>query len=192
MFGSGPRGAPSAAISDLLTFTTDVRSGKIPDILGPGQADRRASGGGGRVEAVFWVKGVNMQWRVRGDAWVLGPDIGGAGVGAEAVRSALKGRMRGVGEGWRWEGEWERQFEGMGRELKKGLAGPPPGEVSNGEEGGEFDEEKAKGNFRLVVLRPAEVECVDLTDPEISKRWIYTFVEREGGEGEWKREELNP
>lgn len=191
MFGSRARGAAAAA-SDLLTFTTDVRSGKVPDILGPGQGDRRASGGGGRVEAVFWLEGVRTQWRIRGDAWVLGPDVGGEAEGAEAVRSALEGRMRGVGEGWGFEGEWEKQFAGMGRELKKGLAGPPPGEVSEGGEGGEFDEEKAKRNFRLVVVRPAEVECVDLTDPEISKRWIYTFVEREGGEGEWKREELNP
>ncbi|OBU00520.2 hypothetical protein VE01_01407 [Pseudogymnoascus verrucosus] len=190
MFGSGPRGAakgPQTASSDLLTFTTDVRSAKVPDLLGPGQEDRRASGGGGRVELVFWVKEVNMQWRIRGDGWVLGPDVGGRGEGAEAVKEALKGRLGEVGEEWGWEGEWERQFEGMGRELKKGLAGPPPGEVKKGVEGGEFDEEKAKGNFRLVVVRPAEVECVDLTDPESSKRWIYTFVE-----GEWKREELNP
>ncbi|ELR05898.1 hypothetical protein GMDG_07671 [Pseudogymnoascus destructans 20631-21] len=189
MFASGPRGAakgPQTATSDLLTFTTDVRSAKVPDLLGPGQGDRRASGGGGRVELVFWVKEVNMQWRIRGDGWVLGPDVGGEGEGVEAVKSALKGRLREVGEGWGWEGEWERQFEVMGRELKKGLAGPPPGEVSK-VAGGEFDEEKAKGNFRLVVVRPGEVECVDLTDPESSKRWIYTFVE-----GEWKREELNP
>ena len=107
------------------------------------------------------------------------------------MKLALKGRMR-VGEGWGWEGEREAYFAAMGRELKKGLAGPPPGEVSKGGEQGEFDEEKAKRNFRLVVVRPAEVECVDLTDPEISKRWIYTFVEREGGKGEWKMEELNP
>ncbi|KAL5352178.1 hypothetical protein ACLOAV_002124 [Pseudogymnoascus australis] len=177
MFGSSARGAAAAA-SDLLTFTTDVRSSKVPDILGPGQGDRRASGGGGTVEAVFWVEGVRTQWRIRGDAWVLGPDVGGEAEGAEAVRSALRGRMRGGGEGWGFEGEWEKQFAGMGRELKKGLAGPPPGE--------------AKRNFRLVVVRPTEVECVDLTDPEVSKRWIYTFVEREDGEGQWKREELNP
>ncbi|OBT62469.1 hypothetical protein VE03_08019 [Pseudogymnoascus sp. 23342-1-I1] len=191
MFGSRARGA-AAATSELLTFTTDVRSGKVPDILGPGQGDRRASGGGGRVEAVFWVEGVRTQWRIRGDAWVIGPDIGGEGEGAESVRTALRGRMRGVGEGWGWEGEWEKGFEGMGWELKKGLAGPTPGEVSGaGEEGG-VDEEKAKRNFRLVVVRPMEVECVDLTDAESTKRWIYTFVEREGREGEWKREELNP
>lgn len=196
MLGSGPRSAASAAISDLLTFTTDVRSAKVPDLFGAATTDRRASGGGGRVEAVFWIEGVRMQWRVRGDAWVVGPDIEGEGAGAESVKRALGGWMRG-GEAWKgWKGEWENQYEGMGWELKKGFAGPPPGEVVKGEakgaEGGEVDEEEAKRNFRVVVVRPAEVECVDLTDIGNSKRWIYTFVEREGGEGEWKREELNP
>ncbi|KFY13343.1 hypothetical protein V492_03331 [Pseudogymnoascus sp. VKM F-4246] len=97
-----------------------------------------------------------------------------------------------VGDEWGWEGERDAYYGAMGKELKKGLAGPTPGEVSKGGEGEGFDEEKAKGNFRLVVVRPAEVECVDLTDPESSKRWIYTFVESDGGKGAWKREELNP
>ncbi|KFY57916.1 hypothetical protein V497_05173 [Pseudogymnoascus sp. VKM F-4516 (FW-969)] len=194
MFGSGPGATPSsAAASELLTFTTDVRSGKVPDLVGSEPTGgRRASGGGGKIEAVFWVEGVRTQWRVRGDAWVVGPDIGGKGEGAERVKAALKGRMR-VGEGWGWEAERDAFFGAMGRELKKGLAGPPPGEVSKGADGGnEFDEEEARRNFRLVVVRPAEVECVDLTDPESSKRWIYTFVEREGGGGDWKRQDLNP
>lgn len=201
MFGAPPRDAPNSAknpqtlASDLLTFTTDARSAKIPDLLGPGPTgDVRESGGGGPVEAVFWIEGVRTQWRVRGDSWVIGPDIEGGGAGAEAVETALKGRMRGSGEGWGWERERVAHFWGMNSEQIKRLGGAAPGMVISGGEGegdGEVNEEEAKRNFRVVVVRPAEVECVDLTDNENSKRWIYTLVEKEG-KGKWKREELYP
>jgi len=53
-------------------------------------------------------------------------------------------------------------------------------------------EEEVRGNFRVVVIRPMEVERVDLTDEQRARRWLYTFVEGDGVVGEWRVEELWP
>lgn len=143
------------------------------------------------MEAVFWIEAVKTQWRVRGDAWVIGPDIEGGADGARAVKEALKGRMWGSGMDWDWERERMAQFWGLTEALRKGFGGPTPGTVIPREER-ILDEKEAQQNFRLVVIRPTEVECVDLTDEDDAKRWIYTFVEKNDGEGDWERKELYP
>ncbi|KAI1175085.1 pyridoxamine 5'-phosphate oxidase-domain-containing protein [Nemania sp. FL0916] len=58
-------------------------------------ADRKfqGSGGGGAVEAVFWARDPVVQWRVRGRAYVLAPDVESAPEGRE-VMALLKSRMR--------------------------------------------------------------------------------------------------
>lgn len=51
-----------------------------------------------------------------------------------------------------------------------------------------------------MIIKPDQVEQVDLTDPAEARRWKYTYVgsaasnSEEGGEavGEWKKEELWP
>lgn len=58
--------------SDMLTLTTDVRMAKVPEIFASGAGhgsvgQSQGSGGGGPVEAVFWVKEVGTQWRFRGE-----------------------------------------------------------------------------------------------------------------------------
>ncbi|KAG4428401.1 hypothetical protein IFR05_016113, partial [Cadophora sp. M221] len=58
--------------SDLLTITTDVRMEKVPEIFASSQghgdvSQSQGSGGGGPVEAVFWVKDVMTQWRIKGE-----------------------------------------------------------------------------------------------------------------------------
>ncbi len=58
----------------------------------------------------------------------------------------------------------------------------------------------ARENFRLIIIKPNEVELVDLTEPDEARRWKFTYVYPSGGctgqpendNGEWKKEELWP
>jgi pyridoxamine 5'-phosphate oxidase len=110
--------------SDMLTLTTDVRMAKVPEIFasskGHGTEDQsQGSGGGGPVEAVFWVKGEMTQWRVRGEAYVVAEDIEGAhgeeeSSGVRTVKSRVGERMRVVREegkeSWSWGTELTAHF----------------------------------------------------------------------------------
>ena len=56
----------------------------------------------------------------------------------------------------------------------------------------------ARENFRVVIIKPDEVEQTDISDPVKARRWKYTFVAAEGpddeskGQGKWESEELWP
>ena len=47
-----------------------------------------------------------------------------------------------------------------------------------------------------MIIRPEEVEQLDISDPAKASRWLYTFVVEKGEEreekGVWKCEELWP
>ena len=87
---------PAIYDSDLLTFTTDVRMEKYEDLSRDGVEK------GGDAEAVFWVKDVMCQWRIRGRAFV----IGGGEEQEKPLREELQRRMRKLGDGeWSWEKE---------------------------------------------------------------------------------------
>jgi pyridoxamine 5'-phosphate oxidase len=68
---------------------------------------------------------------------------------------------------------------------------PPPGTPVKGEPDDEhrlgqkvtdLDDKIARENFRVVVIKPEEVERLDLSDPATGRRWKYTLnVET----GEW-------
>lgn len=47
----------------------------------------------------------------------------------------------------------------------------------------------ARKHFRVVVIRPQEVEQTDISDPEKARRYLYTYQENTG---EWKMQELWP
>lgn len=47
----------------------------------------------------------------------------------------------------------------------------------------------SRKNFRAVVIKPEEVEQLDLSDPEKAFRHKFTYDE---SSGEWKMEELWP
>lgn len=47
----------------------------------------------------------------------------------------------------------------------------------------------ARKNFRVVVIKPEEVEQLDLSDPAKAFRHKFTYNE---DSGEWKMEELWP
>lgn len=83
--------------SDLLTLTTDFRMTKIPGIFMSSEetGDTSMSGGGGPVEAVFWIKEVGVQWRFKGEGYVVGKDIDHVtSKGARLVKKKVGERMR--------------------------------------------------------------------------------------------------
>lgn len=118
--------------SELPTFTSDVRMVKVPDLFAssPGHAESleqtQGSGGGGIVEAVFWVKEENIQWRVKGEAFVVGPDIEGEGEessGVRTVKSELGKRMRIVRPGQESDWSWQTEVTAHFGNLSPGMRG---------------------------------------------------------------------
>lgn len=59
-------GNPDTYESDMLCFTTDIRMEKLDQLETSGHA----------VEAVFWLKDVMTQWRVKGKAFAIGDPRG--------------------------------------------------------------------------------------------------------------------
>ncbi len=106
--------------SELPTFTTDVRMEKLGELFASSgghattEGQTRGSGGGGPVEAVWWIKDVGSQWRIKGEAFVVGNDIEGEGEqnsGVRTVKSKVGARMRPVREGdWSWATELTAHF----------------------------------------------------------------------------------
>lgn len=196
---------PDAFESDCLTLTTDARMAKVPELFDSGETGdspvSSSSGGGGPVEAMFWVAETGTQWRLRGHAWVLshadigGADDAGSSPGAKAVREAISARMRPTsttttttgGEGWSWEREVEAQFGNLSPGMRGSFKNPPPGtprakEPGPGEGLGQkvgdelLKDEVARRNFRVVVIVPEEVDTWDGKDADNQKRFIYTYV----------------
>ena len=84
---------------------------------------------------------------------------------------------------------------------------PPPGTPTKGQKPDkdhqlgqkvqDLEDPIARSNFRVVVIKPEEMEQLDISDPATARRWKYTFVVEKGhgsgeGKGEWKSEELWP
>ena len=108
--------------SDCPTFTTDVRMEKVGQIFktsaGHAESDDQVqgSGGGGPVEAVWWVEGeTQTQWRVAGKAYVIADDIEGSeeSSGVRTVKSEVGKRMRALKEGGENEWSWQRELTGF-------------------------------------------------------------------------------
>lgn len=221
--------------SDMPTFTTDVRMGKPLELFASsaGRAEEESqvqgSGGGGPCEAVWWIKEVGMQWRVRGTAFVVAPDIEGeSGEGSSGVRtvkSEVGGRMRVVKEEGREAWSWKRELRAHFGNMSPGLRGtygrlreeaetewmnadlvrvgsfraPPPGQpvdkpydeknLKLGEKVEDLDDPIARENFRLVVIKPDEVESVDLSDPGTARRQVYKL---DASDGSWSQQECWP
>ena len=205
--------------TDLPTITSDARMEKIPELFQTGDphsaekkssnaGERQQSGPGGPVEAVFWASKARTQWRLRGHAFVIGPDIDSET--AAPVRAALKRHMRspqGKDESssppsstWSFGRELTAQFGNLSPTMRGTFRNPAPGtplseNPQNGEGLGQkvqgVDDELARKNFRVVVIVPDEVDRVDLTDPERGRRWNYAYV-GSADEGSWKTTELWP
>ena len=206
-----PLNPAGAFETDLPTITTDARMEKVPELLhstagdaetGEGEA-QASSGRGGPIEAVFWMPKVRTQWRIRGHAYVIGPDIDTPA--AAPVRTALQAHMRpGTGaDSWSWSRELTAHFgnlsplmRGTFRNPSSGtpLTGHPPGEGEGlGQRVEDLEDELARRNFRVVVLVPEEADRVDLTDPERGRRCNYRLDEgSEGDKAGWRVTELWP
>lgn len=86
----------------------------------------RGSGGGGPVEAVWWISDVMIQWRMRGECFIVGPDMEGEGEGASGVRTvktALEKRMRLLDESQKGDWSWKREVTGHFGNCSPGMRG---------------------------------------------------------------------
>ena len=188
---------PSLFETDLLTFTTDARMEKIPGISF-GDSASHDSGGGARVEAVFWASPSKTQWRIRGIAYFLGPDIDEPS--ALPVKQAIELHMRpksgGGSHPWSWSQELTAHFGNLSPGMRGSFRNPPPGTVraANPPPGFDFglklenlEDELARKNFRVVVVVPEEVDRLDLSKPADPRRWNYKLAGNS-----WKEVELWP
>ncbi|WEW57721.1 pyridoxal 5'-phosphate synthase [Emydomyces testavorans] len=203
-FGGGPEKPVNEAVfeSDLFTFTTDVRMAKVGDLVDPSGAP------GGDVEALFWLKHFSTQWRVKGKAFVIGGDPGDKAEkkAREEIQKGMRqnpGYSRKEVQNWSWEKEITAQFANLSPLTRGSFKNPPPGSSKSasgadptlrlGQKVYDLFDPVARSNFRVVVIRPEEVEIVDLTEPEAAMRTRWSLVPRGDGHGtEWKEEELWP
>jgi hypothetical protein len=86
---------PAAYESDMLSLTTDVRMGKTDQLNSSANV----------VEGMFWLADVGNQWRIRGQAFVIG-NPRGEKLEKEARKEIEKG-MRESGDVSEWS--WERE-----------------------------------------------------------------------------------
>ncbi|POS86582.1 hypothetical protein EPUL_002243 [Erysiphe pulchra] len=180
--------------SELLTITTDMRMWKVPDIFASGLGNGRVdmSGGGGPVEAVFWIKETATQWRFSGEAFVVGNDIDDdSSNGAKLVKKLVGERMRVVNadgeEKWSWSRELTAHFGNLSPHMRGTFKNPPPGvpistsfdnpELKLGQSVHDLHDEVARKNFRVIIIKPEKVEKLDLFSPsEMRRRWLYTYT----------------
>ncbi|KAL2114770.1 hypothetical protein VUR80DRAFT_80 [Thermomyces stellatus] len=194
---------PPVFESDHLTLTTDARMDKAREIAPSLKGgDVPGTDGGGCFEAVFWAPKVMTQWRFRGKAYLLGPDVESEDSHAVNVRRALLRGMRRVGEGdFSWEREVTAHFGNLSPLMRGSFRNPSPGRPiadGTGEEGlglgqrvEDLHDEIARRNFRVVVLVPEEVDKVDLSDAEKGRRWQFRDIG--GPEGSaWEGVEVWP
>ncbi|KAI8965740.1 pyridoxamine 5'-phosphate oxidase-domain-containing protein [Daldinia sp. FL1419] len=205
---------PDTYETDLPTFTTDCRMDKMGDLFGvEGLENTRGSGGGAPVEAVFWARETGTQWRVRGKAYVLGPDVEDSDEGKQVI-STLTSRMRrkdtDAGGEWSFSREVTAHFGNLSPLMRGSFRNPPPGtpialpveddRLKLGQKVTDLEDEVARANFRVVVIVPQGVDRTDLSDPERGRRWFYTFIGPEskptapGGlvEDGWEKVEVWP
>jgi pyridoxamine 5'-phosphate oxidase len=215
---------PSIYESDMLSITTDARmekAGEIMDSATPSVArpSYAKSGGGGPVEAAFWMPKNSTQWRIRGKAYILGPDIEDDTPEAKSVRSTLLARMRKTTQettssnicpqtatpSWSWTREVTAHFGNLSPVMRGSFRNPPPGvpvsqplgdeRLGFGHEITDLNDEVARSNFRVVVIVPEEVDQIDLSDIQRCRRWIHRWVEEGGASqagGGWEVEEVYP
>ncbi|KAI4856141.1 hypothetical protein E4T45_02407, partial [Aureobasidium sp. EXF-8846] len=193
--------------SEMPTFTSDVRMQKVSQLFasGSGHATKdeqmQGSGGGGPCEAVYWIKETQVQWRLKGEAFIVGPDIEDEteSSGVRTVKSELGSRMRIVDEGkqgeWSWSKELTAHFGNNSPGLRGSFKAPPPGRPTSepydeknlalGTKVEDLEDPVARKNFRVVVIKPEEVEQLDLSDPTKARRQVYIYQ----ADGTWKQEE---
>lgn len=182
----------------------------IEEVVAKSTAEKlKGSGGGAVVEAVFWARNHGAQWRVRGRAYVLAPDVETSPEGREVV-TLLKSRMRRlISPGGGQESEWSfareitAHFGNLSPIMRGSFRNPPPGRpvalpvegdgLALGQEVTDLEDPIARANFRVVVIVPDELDQADLSNPERPRRWIHTYVGAHArGQSEWETVEVWP
>lgn len=162
------------------------------------------TGGGGPVEAIYWVKDTMTQWRIRGKGWLVSADDvedtkDAQNSGTVTVKAEVGRYMRPKGDhetqnsDWSWKTEVDNHFENLSPGMRGSFKNPPPGQPKAngkaedeelGQKGGHLeDDAQARKNFRVAIITPEEVERLDLSDPEKAKRWLFTLSKEFGGPG---------
>ncbi|OJD16796.1 hypothetical protein AJ78_03086 [Emergomyces pasteurianus Ep9510] len=184
---------PNVYESDLLTFTTDVRMDKIAQISSSSEETYcgNDAGAGGPVEAVFWIRDVMTQWRIKGRAFIIGGDNRGAGESRsrENIWQWVRRRENSADENvkrWSLEKEITAIFANLSPMMRGSFKNPPPGtprsepptnrSLQLGQRVDDIYDPLARANFRVVVIVPEEVESVDFTSPDDSKRMRWTLT----------------
>ncbi|KAI6876935.1 26S proteasome regulatory subunit [Hortaea werneckii] len=149
-----------------------------------------------------------VQWRMKGEAFIVGEDIEGEdeqskeSSGVRTAKSEIGSRMRVVKEEGRDQWSWKRELVGHFGNISPGMRGsfknPPPGQpvdqpydtnLKTGEKVTTLDDPVSRSNFRVVVIKPEEVESTDLSDPVKARRQRYTY---EKSTGKWTHVETWP
>ncbi|KAK2880060.1 hypothetical protein FQN49_000607 [Arthroderma sp. PD_2] len=204
---------PKKYESDLLTITTDARSEKVGHIM---STDGNESVGG-PVECLFWSPEACAQWRLKGKAYIIGGDsLDPMELKArEEVQKSM--RLRGetavdrhpeLDRPWSWETEITTHLANLSPSMRgtfrQDLPGAPksgpapiPPEPLAGEE--ILHDPTARKNFRVVVIKPEEVEYIHDEGPGHSRnerfRWELVSSDSSSttttdGRWHWREEEL--
>ena len=123
---------PKVYESDMPAFTTDVRMNKPIELFASSSghakdaSQAQGSGGGGPCEAVWWVKEAMVQWRMKGEVFVVGNDVEGEekeSSGVRTLKSEVGSRMRVVDAEKEGEWSWKRELTGHFGNNSPGLRG---------------------------------------------------------------------
>ncbi|KXG53962.1 FMN-binding split barrel-related protein [Penicillium griseofulvum] len=190
-------GNPPIFESDMLSFTTDARMEKLPQLESSGHA----------IEAVFWLKGLMTQWRIKGTAYAIGDPSGEDAQQEKTSRTEIRKALRVKGDTdsdivkWTWENAVTKYFANHSPIARGSFRNPAPGQPRSsapsqpdlklGQEVLDLHDPVARLNFRVVVICPEEVERLDLTDQENCKRWNWTLIDTKEG-SQWNEVELWP
>ncbi|KAJ5457645.1 hypothetical protein N7475_009033 [Penicillium sp. IBT 31633x] len=192
-------GNPPVFESDMLSFTTDARMEKLPQLESSGHA----------IEAVFWLKGLMNQWRIKGTAYAIGDPSGDNADEEKASRNEIMKSLRLKSDDdssiakWTWEKAVTKYFANHSPVARGSFRNPPPGQPRSsipsqpglglGQKVTDLHDPVARANFRVVVIRPEEVERLDLNDPEDGKRWVWKLTEESDNDGaRWHETEMWP
>ncbi|CAG8216699.1 unnamed protein product [Penicillium olsonii] len=190
-------GNPSVYESDMLTFTTDSRMEKLPQLESSGHA----------IEAVFWLKDLMTQWRIKGTAYAIGNPQGEDVEVERNSRQEIEKALRMTAPDndsstWTWEKAVTKYFANHSPVARGSFRNPPPGQPRNsnpsnsdlnlGQKITDLQDPAARANFRVVVIKPEEVERLDLTDQENGRRWNWKIASTQDTTSQWNETELWP
>jgi len=122
---------PRVYESEMPAFTTDVRMNKPIELFSSSSghaanaSQAQGCGGGGPCEAVWWVKDAQVQWRMKGEAFVVGNDVESEteSSGVRTLKSEVGSRMRVVDAEKEGEWSWKRELTGHFGNNSPGLRG---------------------------------------------------------------------